>query len=230
MKKAKLLPFSSLQNISPGTFCPTPIPPTPGQPCSLPGALDCHYENYMDNNGLPGSCCCGQCDTERICAADSMTGAGLWQQSHPTLCPSLEDCGSEGRIIHWNCSFHNHHFLGIITSPNYPGNYPRFLEKTEKIHVKSGQIIRVQFTYFAVYKTGSVDDCRGDHVKVTDGDGTILMDKSCGYSTSSLTSSSYFLPPVILTNTNAVQVHSRNYGGYTNRGWRLGWGMVVPGL
>ena len=120
--------------------------------------------------------------------------------------------------------------IGVITSPNHPGNYPRYLAKTEKIQVESGKLIRLQFTYFAVYMTGSVADCRGDHVIVTDEDRTILMDKSCGYSYYQTSHSYYFLPPAILTNTNAVQVHSRNYGGYTNRGWRLGWGMVVPGL
>ena len=126
--------------------------------------------------------------------------------------------------------FHNRQPTGVVKSPNYPDYYPRNIEKTETIQVESGKILRLQFTDFQVYISGSVSNCTGDHVLVTDWDGTVLMDKSCGYSTSSLTSSSYFLPPVILTNTNAVQVHSRNYGGYTNRGWRLGWGMVVPGL
>ena len=78
--------------------------------------------------------------------------------------------------------------------------------------------------------TGTVENCTGDHVTVTDGDGTLLMDKSCGFSTYSSTHSYYFKPPVLLTNTNAVRVYFRNFGGYTNRGWSLNWGAVKPGL
>ena len=72
----------------PGSFCPSPIPPTPGQPCNLPGTLDCSY-------GLTGNCCCGQCDVDMTCAPDSTNGSGLWQPKHSMLCPT-EGCGSEG--------------------------------------------------------------------------------------------------------------------------------------
>ena len=79
----------------PGSLCPSPIPPTPGQPCTLPGELDCHYENLIDNHGLTGNCCCGQCDLDMTCAPDSTTRSGLWQPMHSPLCPA-EGCGSEG--------------------------------------------------------------------------------------------------------------------------------------
>ena len=122
-------------------------------------------------------------------------------------------------------------FIGIVTSPNYPdGYYARNTEKTETIEVESGKILRLQFTDFQVYFTGSVENCTGDHVTVTDGDGTLLMDKSCGFSTYSSTHSYYFKPPVLLTNTNAVRVNFRNFGGYTHRGWSLNWGAMQPGL
>ena len=78
---------------SPGSFCPITIRPTPGQPCNLPGALDCPYEDHID--GLAGNCCCGQCDVDMTCAPDSTSGSGLWQPKHPMLCPT-EGCGSEG--------------------------------------------------------------------------------------------------------------------------------------
>ena len=78
-----------------GSFCPSPTPPTPGQPCNLPGALDCHYENHIDHHGLSGNCCCGQCDIDMTCAPNSTTGSGLWQPKHPVLCPT-KGCGSEG--------------------------------------------------------------------------------------------------------------------------------------
>ena len=76
----------------PGSLCPSPIPPTPGQPCTLPGELDCHYEREHD--------CCGNCAQNFTvsCVPDnSTTGAGLWQISSPP-CPaeSADCCGSEG--------------------------------------------------------------------------------------------------------------------------------------
>ena len=81
---------------SPGSFCPSPMPPTPGQPCNqLPGALDCSYENHSDYHGLAGNCCCGQCDMDMTCAPDSTSGSGLWQPKHTMLCPT-KGCGSEG--------------------------------------------------------------------------------------------------------------------------------------
>merc|ERR1712198_267311 len=82
--------------------CP-PLPPSPGHLCVAPaGAQYCHYDG---GNGGTVNCCCSRCDT--TCAPDSTTGSGLWQPMHWTLCPA-EGCGSEG----------------VITSPNYPGNYP----------------------------------------------------------------------------------------------------------
>ena len=116
-----------------------------------------------------------------------------------------------------------------MTSPNYPYYYPRKVEKTEMIQVEIGKIVRLEFTSFRVSVSGSVNDCKGDHVLITDGDGTILMNKSCGYSTYSTTHSYYFLPPVIHTNTNSVRVF---FGASISRdlGWSLSWGAVMPGL
>ena len=84
---------------SSGSVCSFPTLPTPGQTCNLPGALDCHYENLVDNFVHEGSthCCCGQCDTDMTCAFDSDTGSGLWQQMYSSLCP-VDGCGSEGEL------------------------------------------------------------------------------------------------------------------------------------
>ena len=91
-------------------------------------------------------------------------------------------------------------------------------------------MLRMEFTQFAVYVSGTVDDCTGDHVKITDGDGTTLMDKSCGDSSSSPSSSDYFLPPILMTNTNAVKIFFRTDGSNTKSGWSLSWGAVTPGV
>ena len=70
-----------------GSFCPSPILPTPGQPCTAPGALDCPY--LVDDE-----CCCGQCEKIFSCVSDSTSGDGLWQLR--PLCPEV-GCGSQGK-------------------------------------------------------------------------------------------------------------------------------------
>ena len=94
--------------------------------------------------------------------------------------------------------------------------------------MESGKILRMEFTQFSVYVSGAVDNCTGDHVKITDGDGTTLMDKSCGDSSPS--SSDYFLPPIFTSNTNAVKIFFRTDGRNTRPGWSLSWGAVTPGV
>ena len=37
---------------------------------------------------------------------------------------------------------------GVLTSPNYPDNYPHNLNKIEAIEVESGKILRLEFTAF----------------------------------------------------------------------------------
>ena len=80
-----------------GSFCPHLHPPTPGQPCTLPGNLNCSYDGatITDND----HCCCGRCpDTITMsCLPDnSTTGAGIWQLQpacpqpcHPCNVPGL---------------------------------------------------------------------------------------------------------------------------------------------
>ena len=116
---------------------------------------------------------------------------------------------------------------GVVTSPNYPGKYPDNLNRTETVKVESGKILRMEFTKTAIwYQAG----CPKDYVKITDGDGTILIDRSCGHSSSTPTSSSYFLPPTITTKTNTVDIlfYTDVSGSYD--GWSLNWTAVTPGL
>jgi len=143
--------------VTPGSLCSYPIKPTLGQPCTLPGALDCPYEILIDNQGYPGECCCGRCDADMTCAPDSTTGSGLWQPMHATLCPS-DGCGREG----------------VVTSPNHPSGYPPNLQKTETLKVEQGLLLSLHFTVFALDL--------GDYLSITDGDGTALMERTSGYS------------------------------------------------
>ena len=99
--------------------------------------------------------------------------------------------------------------------------------KTETIQVEIGKVLRLEFTRFAV---SVCDNCTCDHVEIKDGDGKTLMDKSCGDSTVSSSSSGYFLPPVMVTNTNTVEIFFHTDGGDTKPGWSLSWAAVTPGL
>ena len=117
---------------------------------------------------------------------------------------------------------------GVVESPNYPGKYPHNLDLTESIQAENGKLLKIEFTYFGVYADWM---CRPqyDYVKITDGDGTLLMDRSCGYSTTSASSWNYFLPPIItsLSNTINILFHTDGYRNHT--GWSLNWTAVEPG-
>ena len=105
---------------------------------------------------------------------------------------------------------------GVVTSPNYPDNYPSNLRKTETIEVEQGWILSLQFTAFDIEYDSS---CDYDHLTITDGDGTILMEKSCGNS----------LPADITSTSNIVKLVFKTDGGVTRPGWSVSWSAVTPG-
>ena len=118
---------------------------------------------------------------------------------------------------------------GVVTSPNHPDNYPHNLDKTEIIEVESGKILRLEFTHFEVWAC-DISTCSCDYVKITDGDGTILMDKSCGYSSEDPSSSEYFLPPMITTMTNKAEIFFHTDDNANQPGWSLSWTAITPGF
>ena len=84
------------------------------------------------------------------------------------------------------------------------------------IEVEQGLILSLTFSAFDIHSSGSCND----HLTITDGDGTTLMEKSCGSS----------LPAAITTRTNIVKlVFSTDWTG-TRTGWSLNWTAVTPGL
>ena len=116
---------------------------------------------------------------------------------------------------------------GEITSPNYPeSNYPNNLEKTETIQVKRGMVLRLEFTDFAVEWEPT---CQYDYVRITDGDGTILMNNSCGFSSVDPSEPHFFLPTVMNSRTNSMSIFFRTNNVRTDPGWSLSWTEVVPG-
>ena len=107
---------------------------------------------------------------------------------------------------------------GEVTSPNYPNNYPNYLQKTQTIRVKEGLVLSLQFTAFYI-ESHSSGYCY-DHLTITDGDGTTLMENSCGNS----------LPADIRSTSNIVNlVFIADFGG-TGTGWSVSWSAVTPGM
>ena len=146
------------------------------------------------------------------CAHDLTTGSGLWQPMHSTICPA-EGCGT----------------TGIVKSPNYPKNYPNNLHKTETIQVEDGLILSLQFTAFDIevqydLSINGMDyssfTCPYDHLTITDGDGTILMERRCGLSS---------LLPAITSKSNAINLVFSTNGVNTENGWSVSWIAVTPG-
>ena len=134
------------------------------------------------------------------------------------------------RLWQWRWVVENHfEFIlkatGVVTSTNHPGIYPNNMDKTEIIEVESGKILRLEFTHFAV---SWASPC-GDYVKIIDGDGTTLMDNSCGDSSSDPSSSGYFLRPIITTRSNRVEIFFHTDGSDTRTGWSLSWSAVTSG-
>ena len=104
----------------------------------------------------------------------------------------------------------------MVTSPNHPNKYPNNLQQKNTIEVEEGLIVAMQFTAFNVQSDSL---CRWDHVTIKNGDGTTLMEKTCGSS----------LPAALTSKSNRVEIyfHSNNYNAES--GWRLTWRAVTPG-
>ena len=118
---------------------------------------------------------------------------------------------------------------GVISSPNHPDDYPHYLDKTEYVEVETGKILRLKFTAFAVPVGGSINTCTADFVRITDGDGTTLMDNSCGFNHLSESHPYYFQPPILTTKTNKVEIYFHTNTNGARSGWSLRWTAVAEG-
>ena len=123
---------------------------------------------------------------------------------------------------------------GFVTSPNYPNNYPDNLERIETIQVEQGLLVSLQFTAFEISYRSGFNICIDDHLSITDGDGTTLMEKSCGSSSEGnvqiggqYISSS--LPEAITSRSNVVNLRFNTDSSYTRSGWRVSWVALTPG-
>ena len=100
---------------------------------------------------------------------------------------------------------------GVVTSRNYPCNYPKNLNMTETISVKEGMVVVLEFTAFntqAYY----------DKLTIRDGEGTILMEERSGEC----------LPGNIWSRTNEMNLHFDTAIGAPWTGWNATWAASTP--
>ena len=93
--------------------------------------------------------------------------------------------------------------------------------------METGKVLRLEFTYFAVEWEPT---CQYDYVRITDGNGLILMNNSCGYSSVDPSAPNFVLLPIMNTKTNSATIFFRTNSLRTDPGWRLSWMAVTPGL
>ena len=122
-------------------------------------------------------------------------------------------------------------YTGVVTSPNYPNNYDMYLLKTDIIQVEEGLMISLHFTAFNIIQHSN---CPSDHLTITDGDGTTLMEKSCGPDNIGNIEIGgqiigFPLPPNITSRSNVVKLHFRTDFYMESTGWSVSWSAVSPG-
>ena len=101
--------------------------------------------------------------------------------------------------------------IGVVTSPNYPCNYPNYLNTTETITVKEGMVVVLEFTAFNT-------EANDDKLTIRDSDGTILMEERSGEC----------LPGKIWSKTNVVHLHFDTNRWVTRTGWNATWAASTP--
>ena len=100
---------------------------------------------------------------------------------------------------------------GVVTSPNYPCNYPKNLNRTTTITAKEGMVVELEFTAFNT-------ESGYDTLAILDNDGTVLSNERSGDC----------LPPKMWSRTNVVHLQFVTNSGGTRTGWSASWASVAP--
>ena len=101
---------------------------------------------------------------------------------------------------------------GVLTSPNYPNDYPNNHDSTQTVVVAEGKTIRYAWTNFRTEGWNGGPGGPYDYVEIVDEDGTSLQ---LAYGSG--------LPSPGTSNTNIMHVKFHTDGGTRRPGWRLEW-------
>ena len=101
----------------------------------------------------------------------------------------------------------------VVTSPNYPRSYPENQDKNYPISVEEDQVIEINFTDFVLEYHAT---CQYDWVTVEDGDGSTLLEKTCGS----------INPGRITSKTSRASIRFHSDGGVSAQGFRAEWRSV----
>ena len=101
--------------------------------------------------------------------------------------------------------------IGEITSENYPSNYPDNVDTMQTILGGEGNTIWIRFEAMNIEDGGT--QCDYDYISIVDGNGSILMDPTCGNN----------IPDVIQSFTSNVSVIFHSDGSVSMSGWKLAW-------
>ena len=77
----------------------------------------------------------------------------------------------------------------------------------------------MQFTAFDVQSYSWDSTCGYDYVTIKNGNGTTLMEKTCGSS----------LPAAVTSTSNIVEIYFHTDANVSYSGWRLTWTAMTPG-
>ena len=103
---------------------------------------------------------------------------------------------------------------GVLTSPNFPANYPLDLHERKTIEVAKGSVIKIHFTDFNLEVVGQLEGTEPvDYLEITDGDGTMLERFGEMWS----------LPHDVTSNSETVHILFHTDESVTRSGWRLEW-------
>ena len=95
--------------------------------------------------------------------------------------------------------------------------------------MRQGLVILLQFTAFNI--ESSQNGCGFDHLTITDGDGTTLMQKSCGIPPTIVIGGLLVegLPADITSRTNFVKLDFKTDDSVEKSGWSVSWTALTPG-
>ena len=99
----------------------------------------------------------------------------------------------------------------MVTSPNYPCNYPNKLNGTTTITAKEGMVVELEFTAFNTRSYWHT-------LTILDNDGTVLSKERSGDC----------LPPKMWSRTNVVHLQFVTDVSLTSTGWSANWASVAP--